>query len=74
MEILDVDRPVSERKRSAPPEQLPLPWDGAEAPRPLHPAPRLASERDAAIERETRRAKTVVLTLLGAILLASHFL
>ncbi len=74
MEILDVERPVAERKRSAPPEQLPLLWDEAAAPAPGHPAPRAASERDAAIERETRRAKTVVLTLLGAILLASHFL
>ncbi|MDY0960877.1 hypothetical protein [Massilia sp. CFBP9026] len=76
MEILDISRPLSERERSGPPEQLPLLWDEAEAPAPAprHPAPRAASERDAVIERETRRAKTVLLTLLGAILLASHFL
>ncbi|MDY0973683.1 hypothetical protein SOM61_01815 [Massilia sp. CFBP9012] len=74
MEILDISRPVSERERAVPPEQLPLLWEDAEAPSPARPAPRAASERDAAIERETRRAKTVLLTLLGAILLASHFL
>ncbi len=74
MEILDIGRPLTERERTGPPEQLPLLWDEAEAPAPAHAAPRAASERDAAIERETRRAKTVLLTLLGAILLASHFL
>ena len=74
MEILDVGRPVSERERTGPPEQLPLLWEDAEAPAPGHPAPRAASERDAVIEREARRAKTVLLTVLGAILLASHFL
>lgn len=73
MEILDISRPLSERERSGPPEQLPLLWDEAEAPASGHPAPR-ASERDAVIERETRRAKTVLLTVLGAIVLASHFL
>lgn len=74
MEILDISRPLSERERTGPPEQLPLVWDEAEAPAPGRPALRAASERDAAMERETRRAKTVFLTLLGAILLASHFL
>jgi len=76
VEILDVSRPLSERERTGPPEQLPLVWDEAEAPAPPpgRPPPRAASERDAAMERETRRAKTVLLTLLGAILLASHFL
>ena len=74
MEILDVGRPQSERERTGPPEQLPLLWEEIEAPAPARAAPRAASERDAAMERETRRAKTVLLTLLGAILLASHFL
>lgn len=74
MEILDVGRPLSERERTGPPEQLPLLWEETEAPAPARAAPRAASERDAAMERETRRAKTVLLTLLGAILLASHFL
>lgn len=74
MEILDVGRPQFERERTGPPEQLPLLWEETEAPAPARAAPRAASERDAAMERETRRAKTVLLTLLGAILLASHFL
>jgi hypothetical protein len=74
VEILDVGRPLSERERTGPPEQLPLQWDEAESQAPGRAAPRAASERDAAMERETRRAKTVLLTLLGAILLASHFL
>lgn len=74
MEILDVGRPVSERERIGPPEQLPLQWDEAEPQAAGQPATRAASERDAAMERETRRAKTVLLSLLGAILLASHFL
>jgi hypothetical protein len=74
VEILDVGRPLSERERTGPPEQLPLLWEETEAPAPAQAAPRAASERDAAMERETRRAKTVLLTLLGAILLASHFL
>jgi len=74
VEILDVGRPRSERERTGPPEQLPLLWEETEAPAPALAAPRAASERDAAMERETRRAKTVLLTLLGAILLASHFL
>lgn len=74
MEILDVGRPLSEGERTVPPEQLPLLWDETEAPVTGRPAPRAAIERDAVIERETRRAKTVLLTILGAILLASHFL
>ncbi|MGF6272817.1 hypothetical protein ABIB38_001173 [Massilia sp. UYP11] len=74
MDVLDVGRPRSERERSSPPEQLPLLWDEAETPAPVRPAPGAASERDAAMERETRRAKTVLLTLFGVILLASHFL
>lgn len=74
MEILEIGQPLAERKRTGPPEQLPLLWEEAETPAPAHMAPRAASERDAAIERESQRAKVVVLTLLGAILLASHFL
>lgn len=74
MEILDIDRPLSESKPAGAPEQLPLLWDETEASAPEHPAQYAASERDTAIERETRRAKTVLLTLLGAIVLASHFL
>lgn len=75
MERLEIGQRPSDCKRSGLPEQLPLLWgEPHEAPAAKCPTSRAASERDAVIERETRQVRAVVLTLLGAILLVSHFL
>ena len=79
METLDIGQPLP--RRAGPPEQLPLPWvETQEGALPGRRAARAASERDAIVERDamieraTRHVRTVVLSLVGAILLASHFL
>lgn len=77
MEAVEIGqrRPERQRQYGVLPEQLPLLWDEAQEVMDSGQAPpRAASERDAVIARETRLVRAVVLTLFGAILLASHFL